>query len=141
MGNGHPVGAVITTPEIAASFGATGVEYFNTYGGNPVSCAIASAVLDVIEREKLIEHANKIGQILVEGGNKLAEKYEVSRGDVFKVKCRYQYCQIIGDVRGRGMFFGMDLVKDRATREPHTAAAHHILAVLKKVIVANWISD
>ena len=77
MGNGHPVGAVITTPEIAASFGATGVEYFNTYGGNPVSCAIASAVLDVIEREKLIEHANKIGHILVEGCKKLAGKYEV----------------------------------------------------------------
>ena len=77
MGNGHPVGAVITTPEIAASFGATGVEYFNTYGGNPVSCAIASAVLDVIEKEKLIEHSNKIGHILVEGGKKLAEKYEV----------------------------------------------------------------
>lgn len=77
MGNGHPVGAVITTPEIAANFGATGVEYFNTYGGNPVSCAIASAVLDVIEKEKLIEHANKIGNILVEGGKKLAEKYEV----------------------------------------------------------------
>ena len=77
MGNGHPVGAVITTPEIAASFGATGVEYFNTYGGNPVSCAIASAVLDVIESEGLIKHANKIGNILVEGARSLAEKYEV----------------------------------------------------------------
>ena len=77
MGNGHPVGAVITTPEIAASFGATGVEYFNTYGGNPVSCAIASAVLDVIESEGLIKHANKIGNILVEGARRLAEKYEV----------------------------------------------------------------
>ena len=77
MGNGHPVGAVITTPEVAKSFGATGVEYFNTYGGNPVSCAIASAVLDVIENEKLMEHAVKIGNILIEGGHKLAEKYEV----------------------------------------------------------------
>ena len=77
MGNGHPVGAVITTPEIAASFGATGVEYFNTYGGNPVSCAIANAVLDVIEREKLIAHAQKIGEILVSGARKMAEKYKV----------------------------------------------------------------
>jgi len=116
MGNGHPVGAVITTPEIAASFGATGVEYFNTYGGNPVSCAIASAVLDVIENEKLMEHAVNIGNILVNGAKKLAEKY-----------------QIIGDVRGRGMFFGIDLVKDRKTREPHTAAAAHILAKLKEM--------
>ena len=77
MGNGHPVGAVITTPEIAASFGATGVEYFNTYGGNPVSCAIASAVLDVIENEKLMDHAVLIGNILVDGAKKLAEKYQV----------------------------------------------------------------
>jgi len=115
MGNGHPVGAVITTPEVAKSFGATGVEYFNTYGGNPVSCAIASAVLDVIENEKLMEHAVKIGNILIEGGHKLAEKYE-----------------IVGDVRGHGMFFGIDLVKDRKTREPNTAAAVHILARLKQ---------
>merc|ERR1719336_366663 len=99
MGNGHPVGAVITTPEIAASFGATGVEYFNTYGGNPVSCAIASAVLDVIEKENLIQHAHHVGQLLMEGARKLAEKY-----------------QIIGDVRGRGLFFGIDLVKNRETR-------------------------
>ena len=77
MGNGHPVGAVITTPEIAASFGATGVEYFNTYGGNPVSCAVASAVLDVIEDEKLIEHAKKIGDILYQGAQDMAKKYKV----------------------------------------------------------------
>ena len=78
MGNGHPVGAVITTPEIARSFGATGVEYFNTYGGNPVSCAIASAVLDVIENERLMEHAVNIGNILVAGARELAKKYDVS---------------------------------------------------------------
>ena len=78
MGNGHPVGAVITTPEIARSFGATGVEYFNTYGGNPVSCAIASAVLDVIENEKLMEHAVNIGNILVAGAREMAKKYDVS---------------------------------------------------------------
>ena len=77
MGNGHPVGAVITTPEIAASFGATGVEYFNTYGGNPVSCAVANAVLDVIEDEKLIEHAKKIGDILYQGAQDMAKKYKV----------------------------------------------------------------
>jgi len=115
MGNGHPIAAVITTPEIAASFGATGVEYFNTYGGNPVSCAIGNAVLEVIEKEGLRDHAVKIGNVLLNGARKLAEKYE-----------------IIGDVRGRGMFVGIDLVKDRKTREPHTAAAQHVLTRFKE---------
>ena len=115
MGNGHPIAAVITTPEIAASFGATGVEYFNTYGGNPVSCAVGNAVLDVIEKENLREHAVKVGKLLLDGARKLAEKYE-----------------IVGDVRGRGMFVGIDLVKDRKTREPHTAAAQHVLTRFKE---------
>ena len=53
MGNGHPVSAVVTTSEVADSFKSTGIEYFNTFGGNPVSCAIASAVIDVIEDEKV----------------------------------------------------------------------------------------
>jgi ethanolamine-phosphate phospho-lyase len=115
MGNGHPVAAVITTPAIAASFGATGMEYFNTYGGNPVSCAVANAVLDVIEGEGLMEHALTVGRVLLEGVKRLQERY-----------------QIIGDVRGRGMFLGVDLVKDRATREPHAAAAQHVLARFKE---------
>eukprot|EP00095_Tigriopus_kingsejongensis_P000009 maker-scaffold342_size201858-snap-gene-1.16 protein:Tk00009 transcript:maker-scaffold342_size201858-snap-gene-1.16-mRNA-1 annotation:"5-phosphohydroxy-l-lysine phospho-lyase" len=111
MGNGHPVAAVVTTPEVAASFASTGIEYFNTYGGNPVSCAIASAVMDVIEDEKLMEHADKVGRYLKHGLEELMLKYE-----------------IIGDVRGVGMFIGVDLVKDRKTREPNTAAAQHVLA-------------
>jgi len=115
MGNGHPIAAVITTPEIAASFGATGVEYFNTYGGNPVSCAVGNAVLDVIEKEKLMEHAVTVGKMLLDGAKKLGEKYD-----------------IVGDVRGRGMFVGVDLVKDRKTREPHTAAAQHVLTRFKE---------
>jgi len=115
MGNGHPIAAVITTPEIAASFGATGVEYFNTYGGNPVSCAVGNAVLDVIEKEKLMQHAVTVGQLLLDGAKKLGEKYD-----------------IVGDVRGRGMFVGIDLVKDRKTREPHTAAAQHVLTRFKE---------
>ena len=53
QGNGHPVAAVVTTQEIAKTFASTGMSYFNTYGGNPVSCAIASAVMDVIEDEKV----------------------------------------------------------------------------------------
>jgi len=114
MGNGHPIAAVITTPEIAQSFRATGIEYFNTYGGNPVSCAVGLAVLDVIEEEKLMEHATKVGAKLKKAAMELAKKHP-----------------IVGAVRGRGMFFGMDLVKDRETREPHPAAAAHILTKLR----------
>ena len=115
MGNGHPIAAVITTPEIAKSFAATGIEYFNTYGGNPVSCAIGNAVLDVIEQEGLLEHAVRVGHTLLEGAKVLAKKYA-----------------IIGDVRGRGMFVGVDLVKDRVTREPHASAAQHVLTRFKE---------
>merc|ERR1719295_1662020 len=77
MGNGHPVSAVVTTREIADSFGATGMEYFNTFGGNPVSCAVANAVLDVLEREGLRQHAVKVGNLLYEGAKKLGEKYQI----------------------------------------------------------------
>ncbi|TRY70717.1 hypothetical protein TCAL_05188 [Tigriopus californicus] len=110
MGNGHPVAAVVTTEEVAASFAGTGIEYFNTYGGNPVSCSIASAVMDVIEDEKLMEHAEEVGRYLKRGLERLMLKHE-----------------IVGDVRGVGMFLGLDLVKDRTTREPFTAAAQHVL--------------
>ncbi len=79
MGNGHPVAAVVTTKEVARSFVATGMEYFNTYGGNPVSCAIASAVMDVIEDEGLMEHALQVGNFLMKGFNKLKEKFQVGR--------------------------------------------------------------
>ena len=119
MGNGHPVGAVITTPEIAASFGATGVEYFNTYGGNPVSCAIASAVLDVIEKEKLIEHANKIGNILMEGGRKLAEKYEVTWAEV---KCKTPISMLSDYRRREGA--GNVLWNGFSERQVQSGAAH-----------------
>jgi len=115
MGNGHPIAAVITTPEIAESFAATGIEYFNTYGGNPVSCAIGTAVLDTIESERLMEHGIKVGSILLQGAQQLAANHKV-----------------IGDVRGRGMFVGIDLVKDRETREPATELAAHVISRLKQ---------
>lgn len=115
MGNGHPVSAVVTTREIAESFGATGMEYFNTFGGNPVSAAVANAVLDVIENEKLRENATKIGNFLMEEFRQLQKKHE-----------------LIGDVRGQGMFLGVDLVKDRETREPATAEAAYINKRLKE---------
>ena len=111
MGNGHPVAAVVTTEEVAASFKSTGIAYFNTFGGNPVSCAIASAVMDVIEDEKLLDRAKETGDYFLDKLRGLMDKHP-----------------IIGDVRGRGMFIGIDLVKDRGTREPHTKAAEHALS-------------
>src|SRR5258706_71269 len=90
MGNGHPLAAVVTTPEIAGAF-ANGMEYFNTFGGNPVSCAIGLAVLDVIEEEQLQANALKVGQHLMDGLRKLMDKHP-----------------LIGDVRGLGLFVGIE---------------------------------
>jgi 4-aminobutyrate aminotransferase-like enzyme/Ser/Thr protein kinase RdoA (MazF antagonist) len=109
MGNGHPLAAVITTPEIADAF-ANGMEYFNTFGGNPVSCAIGLAVLDVIENEGLQENARRVGALLLDGLKALQEKYA-----------------LIGDVRGLGLYVGIELVTDRATLEPATAHADYII--------------
>uniref|UniRef100_V5GZS9 Alanine--glyoxylate aminotransferase-like protein n=2 Tax=Anoplophora glabripennis TaxID=217634 RepID=V5GZS9_ANOGL len=108
MGNGHPVACVVTTQEIADSFMKTGVEYFNTYGGNPVSCAVANAVFDVIERENLREHALVVGEYLLDSCHILAKKH----------KC-------IGDVRGMGLFVGIDIVQDRDTRTPDKECAQY----------------
>jgi 4-aminobutyrate aminotransferase-like enzyme/Ser/Thr protein kinase RdoA (MazF antagonist) len=98
IGNGFPLAAVVTTPQIADAF-ANGMEYFNTYGGNPVACAAGSAVLDVIEQEGLQENALATGRYLQAGLERLKDQHE-----------------IIGDVRGRGLFLGFELVTDRATR-------------------------
>ncbi|XP_067008883.2 ethanolamine-phosphate phospho-lyase isoform X2 [Anabrus simplex] len=118
MGNGHPVAAVITTPEIAKSFKETGMEYFNTYGGNPVSCAVASAVIDVLEKEQLREHATRVGNYLLNLARQLAAKHT-----------------IIGDVRGIGLFVGIELVKDRESRAPATAEAQHVITRMKEEFV------
>ncbi|XP_033230316.1 5-phosphohydroxy-L-lysine phospho-lyase isoform X2 [Belonocnema kinseyi] len=122
MGNGHPVAAVITTQEIARSFAETGIEYFNTYGGNPVSCAIANAVMDVIEKENLQEHALKVGTYLLEELKKLQKRHK-----------------IIGDVRGAGLFVGIELVKDRMNRTPATAEAKQVVMRMKdeKILISS----
>jgi len=109
IGNGHPLGAVVTTPEIAASF-ANGMEYFNTFGGNPVSCAVGLAVLDVIEDEGLQERALHVGGRLTGGLHELMRRHHV-----------------IGDVRGRGLFLGVELVLDRATLEPAPRHAAYVI--------------
>src|SRR5262249_3073860 len=117
IGNGHPLGAVVTTPALARSF-ETGMEYFNTYGGNPVSCAAGLAVLDVIRDERLMARAERVGGHLRAGLNHLPGGPALT-----------------GDVRGRGLSRGVDLVRGRGTREHATAAA----AAVKEAMVARRI--
>jgi hypothetical protein len=105
LGNGHPLGAVVTTRSIADAF-ANGMEYFNTFGGNPVSAAVGLAVLDVIEEEGLRKRAVTSGARFLSGLEELATRHPA-----------------IGDVRGLGLFLGVVLVRDRATREPATDLA------------------
>ncbi len=108
IGNGHPLAAVVTTEQIADSF-ANGMEYFNTFGGNPVSCAAGLAVLDVLRDERLQQHAADVGDFLV------------SR--LLDLKSRHI---IIGDVRGSGLFLGIELVRDR-TLTPATEEAAYVV--------------
>jgi 4-aminobutyrate aminotransferase-like enzyme len=101
IGNGHPLGCVVTTPQIAEAFETA--QYFNTFGGNPVSCAIGRAVLEVIEKEGLQQNALVVGKKFMAGLNDLKNKYN-----------------LVGDVRGRGLFLGIEFVRDRTTLEPAT---------------------
>jgi len=109
MGNGHPLAAVVTTPDIADAF-ANGMEYFNTFGGNPVSCAIGTAVMEVIEDEGLQENAHRTGNRLLKGLRGLMDKYS-----------------LIGNVRGLGLYAGVELVTDRETQEPATPHADYVI--------------
>ncbi|HLG16442.1 MAG TPA: aminotransferase class III-fold pyridoxal phosphate-dependent enzyme [Blastocatellia bacterium] len=113
IGNGHPLAAVVTTPEIAASFD-NGMEYFNTFGGNPVSCAAGMAVLDVIEDERLQENAARVGAYLKRGLEGLKDKHA-----------------LIGDVRGMGLFIGVELVLDRETLAPAARRAAYVVERMK----------
>ncbi|MGK0300065.1 MAG: 4-aminobutyrate aminotransferase-like enzyme/Ser/Thr protein kinase RdoA (MazF antagonist) [Planctomycetota bacterium] len=114
LGNGFPLGAVVTTPEVAASF-ANGPEFFSTFGGSTVAMAAGTAVLDVLRDENLADNARVVGDQLLQGLRELQERYE-----------------LIGDVRGRGFFLGVELVEDRTTKQPATAAASHIKNYLRK---------
>jgi len=113
IGNGHPLAAVVTTPAIAASF-ANGMEYFNTFGGNPVSCAIGLAVLDVIRDEQLQNNSRQVGRHLLHGLRGLMKKHP-----------------LIGDVRGLGLFIGVELVLNRETLQPAAAQASYIANRMK----------
>ncbi len=114
IGNGHPLGAVVTTAALAAQF-ANGMEWFNTFGGNPVSCAAGMAVLDVIEQEHLMERALDTGGYLLNCFHELAARH-----------------QAIGDVRGRGLYLGLDLVTDRGTKQPATQLAADVANRLRE---------
>ena len=100
IGNGHPIGAVVTTRAIADRF-ANGMEYFSTFGGNPVSAAVGLAVMDVIEDEGLRANARDVGSRLLRGLEGLRERHPE-----------------VGDVRGMGLFIGVEIVRDPESREP-----------------------
>ena len=114
IGNGHPLAAVVTTPELAARF-ANGMEYFNSFGGNPVSMAVGLAVLDVIESEGLQARALETGDYMLTRFGEMADRHP-----------------LIGDVRGRGLFSGIELVRDRGTLEPATEEAGRIVNHLRQ---------
>src|SRR5712672_474320 len=114
IGNAFPLAAVVTTKEIAESF-ANGMEFFSTFGGNPVACAAGLAVLDVVRDEALQDRALRVGKYWMMELKKLQE-------------CN----RLIGDVRGSGLFLGIDLVRDRETREPATEAADCVVNRLRE---------
>jgi 4-aminobutyrate aminotransferase-like enzyme/Ser/Thr protein kinase RdoA (MazF antagonist) len=114
IGNGHPLAAVITTPEIVEVFN-NGMEYFNTFGGNPVSMATGLAVMQTIKEEALQQNALEVGKHLLEGLRRLMVHHP-----------------IIGDVRGRGLFVGAELVRDRRTLEPAVPEIDIIVEKMKE---------
>ena len=105
VGAGHPLAVVATTQALATAF-ANGMEYFNTFGGNPVSSAVGLAVLDVLEQEHLLENACAQGDYILAGIRRLADRFPR-----------------IGDVRGQGLFFGIEFVTDRRTKAHDGATA------------------
>ena len=114
IGNGHPMAAVVSRPEIAARF-ANGMEYFNTFGGNPVSAAIGLAVLDEIEQQHLLAQADRMGKRVVTGLRQLAQRHE-----------------LIGDVRGLGLFIGVEMVRDRSSQQPAVAELAALVEAMKR---------
>jgi len=114
MGDGHPLAVVVTTPEIAAAF-ARETDYFNTFGGNPVAAQAGKAVLQVVQRENLLHNVKRSGDQLLDGFGKLAESHE-----------------IIGDIRGKGLFLAVELVRDRTTKEPAGDEAGEVVELMRE---------
>jgi 4-aminobutyrate aminotransferase-like enzyme len=121
MGNGHPIAAVVTRREIADEFHEH-ISYFNTFGGNPVSCAVANAALDVLVHDKLQLRALSVGKHLKRRLEQLAERHNP-----------------IGYVHGRGLFYGVELVTSRSTPAPARSAARSVREHMKAngVLVAS----
>ena len=121
MGNGHPVAAAIMRPDLLAQFGEKS-RYFNTFGGNTVSCAAAAATLDVIEQEGLLANADRVGAYFREGLQALMARHEV-----------------IGDVRGAGLFLGLELVSDRQEKAADAALASGVVNGLreKRILIST----
>jgi 4-aminobutyrate aminotransferase-like enzyme/Ser/Thr protein kinase RdoA (MazF antagonist) len=115
IGNGFPLGAVVTTREVAAAFD-NGMEFFSTFGGNPVACAAGLAVLDVLEDDGLQSRALRVGEYLLRALRDLQQRRP-----------------LIGDVRGSGLFLGVELVRDRATLEPATEQAAYVVERLREL--------
>ena len=113
IGNGYPLGVVITTRTIANAFD-NGMEFFSTFGGNPVACAAGLAVLEVLENEALQANARETGDYLLHGMKRLMDTHP-----------------IIGDVRGLGFFLGMELVTNRETLVPAVQQASYIVNRLR----------
>ncbi len=113
MGNGHPIGAVVCTDEIAESF-ENGMEFFSSFGGNPVSCTIGLSVLEVLEEEGLQQNSLEVGNYIMDELRGLQNKYP-----------------IIGDVRGSGLFWGMEMVEDPRNKMPATKKANDLKNYLR----------
>ncbi|MDX2500336.1 MAG: aminotransferase class III-fold pyridoxal phosphate-dependent enzyme [Deltaproteobacteria bacterium] len=113
VGNGYPLGVVITSPEILNAY-VNETELFSSFGGNPVACAAGMAVLDVIENENLMANAYKIGNFLRDGIRTLMDRHP-----------------LIGDVRGRGLIVGVELVKERETKEPAAEETDRMLDLMR----------
>ncbi len=114
MANGHPVGCVVASSDVLKTF-REGYRYFNTFGGNPVSCAAAMAVLEEIEEKELVSNAHRVGEHAQDRLLKLQQTYNV-----------------IGDVRGSGLIFGAEMVTDRTTKEPASAFTDRIINEMRQ---------
>ncbi len=114
MGNGHPVSAVVMRPEVCDEFGRK-ARYFNTFGGNAVSCAAAMAVLETIEDDDLMGNSRRVGEYLTEGIRRIADRFDS-----------------VGDVRGAGLFVGAEIVGDRASHAPDRHRGGRIVNAMRE---------